>query len=276
MQIEDANYVVQVYITSMEGLTGWLADDFNWERALRRIPVEKRVSYDRNTPNGGKKLVTSLFMCYILNRKIHQNAPDADLLSPIEFSYNEYGKPAVPGLEFNVSTSNEVISIAISHQTVGIDLSHSQQNISSTQFIEEFRPIFHPEELKVLQSMARDKGFVVFNQLWTLKEAYTKYKGLGLNMDLKSFWFDLAAKGRLVKDWEQPTDYEKHGQLGVQWTEKIPIRGIDKTLVCKSAILKLGLDGKAPVILSVISEHEDFVVERVDFERVLETEVNRQ
>ena len=106
----------------------------------------------------------------------------------IIFDYKEYGKPYAIGLdvEFNISHSEDVVVCAIDSSPIGID-------------VEKIRPI----DLKVAKQICTDDELIYlfghlpdkqdfeyladieiltrFFEIWTKKEAYGKYIGIGFS-----------------------------------------------------------------------------------------------
>ena len=103
----------------------------------------------------------------------------------IKFSANEYGKPFLenaPHFHYNLSHSGKYIACAISDVPVGID-------------VEELKPInmriaerfFSSGEVEYILSKPGKEQKEAFYSIWTMKEAYIKYKGKGLGIPLNSF-----------------------------------------------------------------------------------------
>jgi 4'-phosphopantetheinyl transferase len=113
----------------------------------------------------------------------------------LEFSSNEYGKPALAGnlrnaLSFNLSHSGERVVVALTRdREVGIDVEEYIPNRADATVAEHY---FSPAEvacLHALPEIIRPRGF--FN-CWTRKEAYIKARGMGLSIPLDSFDVSLA------------------------------------------------------------------------------------
>ncbi|MTI60086.1 MAG: 4'-phosphopantetheinyl transferase superfamily protein [Firmicutes bacterium] len=88
-------------------------------------------------------------------------------------------------IKFNLSHSGEHVSLVfVYQQKVGID-------IEKIRLFSEYREItqryFHPDEQKIILELKGRKGLETFYRYWTMKEAYVKATGDGLNKDLKSF-----------------------------------------------------------------------------------------
>ncbi|WEJ95339.1 holo-[acyl-carrier-protein] synthase [Yamadazyma tenuis] len=196
VQIEQGILLFVTYITPE--LYEWFQDDYNWETTLRLVPLRQQLELRNMADHSAKvkRLITRLFLTLTLNYVIHNH--ENDPWEPLIFSYNKYGKPSVPeaSISFNSSTSNHTICIVINNignmAPIGVDLSHEQQKIDKSTVLEDFKAIFHSSEITQLQGVPDTSlQYKMFNQFWTLKEAFTKYLGYGLNVDLGSFWFDL-------------------------------------------------------------------------------------
>lgn len=140
---------------------------------------------------------------YILSRILLKTAlkryqPDVSLQS-WKFSTNKYGKPFIifPQLErkifFNLSHTTDTVAVAISsHCELGVDiekirdLGNSYLNIS--------QHFFTPQESTDIDSLPHYESQLLFWKMWTLKEAYIKYRGKGLSLGLDCIEFDLKKK----------------------------------------------------------------------------------
>jgi 4'-phosphopantetheinyl transferase len=108
----------------------------------------------------------------------------------IEFRYNEFGKPAVDGLYFNVSHSHDVAMMAVSQsREVGIDIERIDASFANDNIPERF---FSPREVAALRELPSTLQLDAFFRCWTRKEAYVKARGMGLSLALDSFDVTLA------------------------------------------------------------------------------------
>jgi 4'-phosphopantetheinyl transferase len=106
------------------------------------------------------------------------------------FQMNAFGKPSVDPeieLQFNLSNSPGLVVCLIGEGAeVGVDLEPRERAAS----IAEVGPrMFSMQELKQLESLREDERPERCLQLWTLKEAYIKARGMGLAMPLNNFSF---------------------------------------------------------------------------------------
>ena len=94
-----------------------------------------------------------------------------------EFVYNEFGKPSLPNLpiHFSLSHCKDAVACAVSDHNIGIDVE------SIVPYNPDMaRRVCTADELKVLeQSSNKDVEFI---KLWTVKEAISKYEGMGLSL----------------------------------------------------------------------------------------------
>lgn len=103
----------------------------------------------------------------------------------IQFGKERFGKPYAENLpvQFSVSHSGSIAICAVSEKAIGID-------------IEKIRPI----NSDIAQRFATEKELDYINanqngffEIWTLKEAYFKYKGTGIGADIKDVSFEIKA-----------------------------------------------------------------------------------
>ena len=94
-----------------------------------------------------------------------------------EFVYNEFGKPSLPNLpiHFSMSHCKDAVACAVSDHNIGIDVE------SIVPYNPEVaRRVCTAAELEMLeQSENKDLEFI---KLWTIKEAISKYEGMGLSL----------------------------------------------------------------------------------------------
>lgn len=210
-------YIFTTYISPR--LVTLLGDDYNFETCLRLLNDLNQNVKLQSTTNHEQKckaLVNMLFSRIGLNLVIYKlTALTSDLSSdlpfdpwkPLQFSFNEYGKPLLSvitsqgpmSLQFNSSSSNSILSIivelSVQNTPIGIDLSHTKQtSISSSEFMDQFSPMFSQRERQQLLLIDCVDRYTLFNHLWTLKEAFTKFLGCGLNIELADFDFVFGSK----------------------------------------------------------------------------------
>jgi 4'-phosphopantetheinyl transferase len=103
----------------------------------------------------------------------------------VRFRYGRGGKPelATPldssGLRFNVSHSGMLALCAVAHdRRIGVDIEHVCLPPSADAIVDR---IFAPRERKEYYSAPEHERASLFFRVWTLKEAFVKAVGEGLN-----------------------------------------------------------------------------------------------
>ncbi|KAI5968293.1 LYS5 [Candida margitis] len=258
------NSIIVVYTRITPNLVEFLQNDFNFELTLRLLDdlkLQLKIS-QLVPPLRYKQLISTLFTRYTLNTVLGKPA-----FQNLSFEYNRYGKPCIEGLEFNTSSSNNVVVVVINSFPVGIDLSHSMQNISPTNYREQFAPVFNKSELDQLDS------YFKFNHFWTLKEAFTKFLGCGLNVNLADFHFQLDAEDEFNENdyfvTQCPND-QAIKPVNVRWYDKIAtnadklyeeknefVVGFANEFYCRSNVIEKAHGDLLPVICSVVTQQRN-------------------
>jgi 4'-phosphopantetheinyl transferase len=106
----------------------------------------------------------------------------------IEFSENSFGKPALANasgeftLQFNLSASGEWAMGAFTARCrLGVDIEKVRQDLSWTEIAGQF---FHPQEVKCIGELPEPERLAAFFKHWTMKEAFIKARGVGLDRSL--------------------------------------------------------------------------------------------
>jgi 4'-phosphopantetheinyl transferase len=120
----------------------------------------------------------------------------------LRFMADAFGKPLLcapaddPSIHFNLSHSHGVIVCAVAlGRQVGIDVESVARQIECLDLAERY---FAPAEVAHLRTLHVDERQVAFFAIWTLKEAFVKATGHGLNFPLDAFAFELE-RDRLLR-----------------------------------------------------------------------------
>ena len=107
----------------------------------------------------------------------------------VVFRKNQYGKLFLDrryhqeNICFNLTHSHGIVAGAfVLENDIGIDVEKIDRNM--TDIVRRF---FSPEEKEYINSYYTSKKNNLSYQIWTLKEAYIKAKGVGLSLPLESF-----------------------------------------------------------------------------------------
>jgi 4'-phosphopantetheinyl transferase len=110
------------------------------------------------------------------------------------FVAEDYGKPqiALPldePLYFNLSHADGLVACVVARQSqVGVD---AEQLGRSGSLLEIAHHFFAPAEVAYMEKHLPSEQREIFFNIWTLKEAYIKARGLGLSLPLQEFAFEL-------------------------------------------------------------------------------------
>jgi 4'-phosphopantetheinyl transferase len=153
----------------------------------------------------GRALVRTTLSCYA-------DVPPADWV----FAAGVYGKPEIARPEafaklcFNLAHTDGLVACAVAACEVGVDVEEvNRRNVSA----DLARYCLSAAELAHWESLPDEERREVFFDYWTLKEAYSKARGLGLSVPLHAFSFELHAdkpptlsltpeSGEDPKDWQ--------------------------------------------------------------------------
>ena len=114
------------------------------------------------------------------------------------FAVNRYGRPAISGahgsrIHFSLSHTDGLIASAFARrEEVGVDVESITVRDATLDIA---RTMFARSEFDDLSKLPTALQRRRFFELWTLKEAYIKAKGMGLSLALDQFWFKLAPDG---------------------------------------------------------------------------------
>lgn len=139
--------------------------------------------------------------------------------------------------------------------------------------------MFSDGELLQLNAIEnQEERYIKFNQLWTLKEAFTKYLGCGLNLEISSFSFEMSS---LPEARKPVSDSNIITHRDASWTKS----DIDASEVPTSLLKDLGYDihcysttlrtsDKLPVLASVISNSPtNPIIVEIDLFQILKNEI---
>jgi 4'-phosphopantetheinyl transferase len=169
-------------------------DQPTWQRYESLLDFEERTRLQRFAL---QSLRTEYLVSHALTRLILARyegaAPEALLLAR-----NPFGRPELShsrlGLRFNLSHAKGLGALAITTAwDIGVDVECEDRPISPLEIAEHY---FAPAELDWLRRQPPGDRKGRFVDLWSLKEAYIKARGLGLSLALDQFAIDLSDRNR--------------------------------------------------------------------------------
>lgn len=119
------------------------------------------------------------------------------------FETNRWGRPyianpeAPPGLLFNLSHKPGVVTCLVGFdRDLGVDVEHCAARPYLFDIASRF---FSPAEASALMALPEEDRVRRFYELWTLKEAYIKARGVGLSLGLANFSFSPSGNTAAVR-----------------------------------------------------------------------------
>jgi 4'-phosphopantetheinyl transferase len=136
------------------------------------------------------------------------------------FAAGDHGRPEIawgggspPPLRFNVSRRCGLVACAVTRSAdVGVDVEDTSRLDKPLALA---RDVLAAEEVATIDSLPTEcRRQQAFYELWTLKEAYLKARGVGLGLPLDSFAFGLGPVGRaavlLRTEGDDPKSWQFH------------------------------------------------------------------
>lgn len=156
------------------------------------LDVEERARWRRFQYAADRQrfLVGRAFMRTVLAACLGHGDP-----ATLQFAYMRHGKPELAGahagtLHFNLSHTDAMLVLAVSQRhAVGVDIEAVTRKVELLALAKRYFAAHEYAELVELGDEQRRERFFA---LWTLKEAWLKARGLGLQIPLDDFSFDLA------------------------------------------------------------------------------------
>lgn len=165
-------------------------DSQKYEVIRALVSEERRYKADRyiNLNDSIRSVCSELLMNYCFYDRFGKK-------NSFNVSYGMYGKPYIkdePNFYYNSSHSGDWVVGAYSDKNIGIDVEKIQSNGLCVM-----QGVCSDDEMAWIcgEDIEKDRRFI---QVWTIKESYVKYLGMGLHKDMKSFSVDLS-KGRIIE-----------------------------------------------------------------------------
>lgn len=156
--------------------------ELEYESFRKMVSPEKLERADRYKQKNDYKrsLLADITARRMMEQETGIEAQDLDI------RIDEFGKPYVNNVSnifFNVSHAGDFVACIISDNPCGIDIERAERKAD----IDIAKRFFAAEEYNFLMSLEEGKRAGTFFEMWTAKEAYTKYLGKGIVMGLDTF-----------------------------------------------------------------------------------------
>lgn len=159
---------MRVYLLDAEKI-----DDYDYNRIFLRQTLKRKKKSQRflKKEDAQRCIYAGALIKYFLKKETNYNDDP-------EIVYNKYGKPRFKDIQeffFNISHSGKWVVLASSTNEVGVDIQkivNKKYNISSI--------FFSPQEYSyILEAGNLAEQNRRFSEIWSLKECYLKYRGIG-------------------------------------------------------------------------------------------------
>ncbi|MCC2324139.1 MULTISPECIES: 4'-phosphopantetheinyl transferase family protein [Bacillus] len=170
--------------------------------------IKVKVDEMRKYEDRQRTILGNFLVKYFIAKKVNANIED------IKLEEDEFGKKKIVnhvGYCFNISHSGEWVFIGIAESEIGVDV----EKIESLDFL-NIASYFSKEEKEYLTKLDSKVLEMEFFRIWTAKESYIKYKGLGMVIPLESFSVPISENENFVK-----TLYEKESKEAFVTSSKI-------------------------------------------------------
>jgi 4'-phosphopantetheinyl transferase len=186
----------------------WTSQD---DYLIQFVSSERRERMKRYRLVEDKKncLYSELMLRYHLLHKADINEKS------IIIQQTKEGKPYIYNypLHFNITHTKGGVLCVVSKDMVGIDI---ERVFSAPTNI--MRMCFSKEEINEVNKLQGEESDKLFYYIWTRKEAYCKWNGLGITQDLKNIITLHNSENKLFDTWYQKgycistcsMDHEKH------------------------------------------------------------------
>jgi len=157
-------------------------------------PDERAASTSFHHEIDSRRAIVSRWLLRTVLSRYAPVAPSAWRFERTPGGRPEIAEPAGTGLRFNLSHTREAVACAVTLDTaIGVDI----ESLSRDVDVDELAPsVCSPEEIERLHAADPQERVRRFLELWTLKEAHLKARGVGLAGSPKESGPD-ATKG----DW---------------------------------------------------------------------------
>lgn len=183
---------------------------FNFNVLEKNIPIYQSYLSPEELESSKKKITPELQKKQIISRGCLREVLGKQLNIPaqlVNIKTLEHGKPYLPDHPecfFNVSHSRELLIIGLSDQQIGLDIEFKNPNFSDN-LAQNFMSSEELQKFVSLKTPSQKTNY--FYQLWTAKEAISKYLGLGLKMNFTQDSIDNEAPVKFSSK-----DYSVQGQ----------------------------------------------------------------
>lgn len=164
------------------------------------LPKERKKAVEKYHKINDKKrcIIGTALLNYSLQKELCIN-------NAIDWTYGIYGKPSLngyPEIYFNISHSGDWVVVSVGNCNIGIDVEKIRHDTRKL-----YKDVLSDNErvfVEQLDGLCADDYFI---KQWTIKEAYTKLLGIGLNKYFPEIDIKYAQNKILLFDRKSRVDY---------------------------------------------------------------------
>jgi 4'-phosphopantetheinyl transferase len=168
-------------------------------RWLERLEEHERTRYAaQGTPEGRREYLGTRALSRIALARFSGEAPERLLFRTNSLGRPVLVSPAMPGLSFSLARTRE---LAVGLFAVGLDVGVDVEVVAPRDVVAMTEAYFSAEERADLLRLGDAARLVRFYELWTLREAYLKAQGVGLDLPLDQLVFRPTPSGRALAEF---------------------------------------------------------------------------
>lgn len=212
-----------VTFSAMPGMTVYL---FSVEKSLARIGDLAALLSDAETARAEEISHSMRRSAYVASRGLLRatlTSFSKGVVPPSAWAFGTgpYGKPYVTspegaGMHFSLSYTTTLIAIAVSQKyELGVDVETVPGTVSEVPW-----QVLTQAERQFIRTIPEAEQFAEFLNIWTIKEAYTKYLGTGASLDFRKVEVSTEAdmtSARTESEMRLPDPTVKQRTIEVGW-----------------------------------------------------------
>ena len=224
-----------IAFSAMPGMVVYL---FSVEKCLGRMDDLAALLSDAENARAAEINHTMRRSAYVASRGLLRAALTAfskGVVPPSAWAFGigTYGKPYVTspegaGMHFSLSYTTTLIAIAVSQKfELGVDIEVVPGTVSEVPW-----QVLTQAERQFIRTLPEPEQFAEFLNIWTIKEAYTKYLGTGASLDFRKVQVttDDLPTARTETETRLPDPTVKQRTIEVGWQSLILAVAAGKTL----------------------------------------------
>lgn len=178
-----------------------LTDDAYFQTCYHQLSASRRAKVDGYLFWKDKRL--SLGAGMLLDQGLREYGLRE---SEVRIGQKKNGKPYLPDyplIHFNLAHSETMVLVAFADAEVGCDIEYTKK-----ADMELAKHCFRPEEYAYLAGLAKEAQDSAFFRLWTLKESFLKATGMGMELPMHTFGFDVSGDSIKVRQTYDGYEYK--------------------------------------------------------------------